>query len=234
MIILTIIERIFIGFSDRHLLAAITVFNAAIFVLSTDIQVPTQSRVYFKSISYFTTGGYLFTVLIAFTYSIALLGISKNFPFSCESLSSASNQVIETFTKPFKIGMDKANQIKEDTQMFFSSSLGDILTKPNQDNPSYLSQKITNYKSVMIDQVIQDNSSINMGICDYILQEITKRYDKPVFQFSVIVLMYLLFYPFLRIIFWIMSFIGLIIFKLLYLSKVYKIKKIKKEVEEIN
>lgn len=231
--IITLIWFIFVWFNDRHLLAWILLLNLSIFILHTDIEIPAQRRIFFNSTSFFTTWWYLFTVLIALTYSVTLLWISKDFPFSCDSLSNASNSVIETFTKPFKIWIDKANQLKDDAKSLFSSSIGEILSSPKKSESWFLWSKISDYKAVMIDQVIQDNTSINMWICDYILQEITKRYKNPVFQFSVILLMYLLFYPFLRIIFRLMSFIWLIIFKLLYLLKVYKIEKVKKEVEEI-
>lgn len=159
----------------------------------------------------------------------------SQFPFKCEDLSNASNSVVDFFTNPLKLWLETANQIKDDTQSFFDTSLWNTLWKTTSINAeTTVGSLINDYRERIVNQVVKDNKSINMWICDYVLWEINNRYNKPVFQFSLILLMYLLFYPFLRIIFWIMSIIWIVIFKILLWLKAYNIKKVLKEVEEIN
>lgn len=72
-----------------------------------------------------------------------------------------------------------------------------------------------------------------MGICDYVLGEMNKIYNVPGFKLSVIAMMFLLLYGFIRIEFWIMTGIAIILFKILYMFGIYHTKKVMKEVEEL-
>ena len=72
-----------------------------------------------------------------------------------------------------------------------------------------------------------------MGTCDYVLGEMNKIYSVPGFKVSVIALMFLVLYGFIRIEFWIMTGIAIIVFKTLYVCKVYRTKRVMKEVEEL-
>ena len=64
---------------------------------------------------------------------------------------------------------------------------------------------LNEYKKNLIDQAITDNKNVNMGICDYVLGQMNTIYNTPGFKVSVIVLMFLLLYGFIRIEFWIMT-----------------------------
>jgi len=65
------------------------------------------------------------------------------------------------------------------------------------------------------------------------LGEINNIYNTPGVKFSVIALLFLLLYGFIRIEFWVMTGIAIIFFKILYALRIYRIKKIMKEVEEL-
>lgn len=81
--------------------------------------------------------------------------------------------------------------------------------------------------------MIQENTLVNMGICDLVLNEIESRSDQTSFQLSVLILMFILLYPFVRLAFFVISFLSLIVFKILYWLKVYKVHTIEEEIEEI-
>lgn len=234
-IVLSILEFFLIWFDIWQYIASLSIFNLGIFAFIAYIEVPLKRKIWFNSMSYFTVWWYIFTVFTTITYSFALIGMYSQFPFKCEDLSIASNNVVDFFTNPFRLWLETANQIKVDTQSFFNASMENTILK-NTALPSQtkLWALINDYKVRILDQVVKDNKYINMWICDYVLWEINSRYNKPVFQFSLILLMYLLFYPFLRIIFRIMSIIWIIIFKILLWLKVYNIKIVLREVEEIN
>jgi hypothetical protein len=228
-------ESLILWFEIWQYLASLWIFNIWIIILISDLDIPLKQRISFNTISYFSIWWYLFTITTAITYSFALVWMYSQFPFNCNNLSSASDRIIWIFTQPLEKWIDKVNEIKNNTQQLLQDSLEKIIMKDMPKNVDLnISDFIVEYKQILIDQVIQDNSSINLWICEYILSEINKRYDKPVFQFSSILLMYLLFYPFLRIIYWIISLIWSVIFQLLFFLKVYKIEKIQKEIEELN
>lgn len=234
-LLLSIIESFLIWFDIWQYIASILALNLGIFAFIASIESPLKRNIWFNSLNYFTIWWYIFTIFTTITYSFALIWMYSQFPFKCEDLSKASTNVVDFFTKPFKIWLDTANQIKQNTQLFLEANIQNTFWKEISKMPdSKLTTMIKDYKKTMIDQVVKDNTSVNMWICDYVLWEINSRYNNPAFQFSLILLMYLLFYPFLRIIFWIMSIVSIIIFKILFWLKVYKIKKTVKEVEEIN
>lgn len=181
----------------------------------------------------------MFTVFITVAYSLFIIGYYEKFPFTCESLSEASNSVIDYVTKPFKLGIDEAKSIKESTQNFFSSKISDVVSvsegidiNTTTEWPKLL-EKLNVYKAQLIDQTIEDNTKVNMGICDYVLWEINNIYSTPGVKVSLIALLFLLLYGFIRIEFWIMTGIAVIVFKILFKLKVYKTKIIIKEIEEL-
>jgi hypothetical protein len=94
-------------------------------------------------------------------------------------------------------------------------------------------QKFNTFKKNLIDQTLKDNSTVNMGICDYLLGQMNQIYDNPAFKTSVILLMFLLLYGFVRIVFWVMTGIAFVIFKILFGLKVYHVHTVMKEVEDL-
>jgi len=234
-LIISIILSIIIWFEIWQYRVSILVFNVGILALIFNIQVPLKKEITFNTISYMSIWWYIFTVFVSITYSFALAWMYRQFPFSCEDLSKSSDSVIDFFVKPFKIWFQKAEEIKTQTQDFLTANLKDTIFKKIKisDNQTWSKNIIDEYRDIIINQVFEDNRSINIWICDYMLWEINKRYNKPAFQFSLIFLMYLLLYPFLRIIFWIMTAIWIFLFKILLKLNIYKIKKVLKEVEEL-
>ena len=181
----------------------------------------------------------MFTVFITIAYSLFIVGYYEKFPFTCQSLSEASNSVIDYVTKPLKLGIDEAKEIKENTESFFSSKLSDVVSvseniniKTTTEWPKLL-ERLSIYKTQLIDQTIEDNTKVNMWICDYVLWEINNMYSTPWVKASLIVLLFLLLYGFIRIEFWIMTGIAVIIFKLLFKINIYKTKQVIKEIEEL-
>lgn len=181
----------------------------------------------------------MFTVFITIAYSLFIVGYYEKFPFTCESLSAASNSVIDYFTKPFKLGINDAKDIKESTQNFFSSKLSDVVSvsenidiKTTSEWPKFL-ERLSIYKTQFIDNTIENNTKVNMWICDYVLWEINTIYSTPGVKITLIVLLFLLLYGFIRIEFFIMTGIAIVLFKLLFKLHIYKTKTVAKEIEEL-
>jgi len=237
MLIVSLIEILFAGIPNIFLIASMLTINIGIVMLANYLQSESDDKNTWSSWAYFNVGGYIFTVFITLSYSFFVLGYYAKFPFTCQDLSNASSRVVTVFTNPVTRSMEK---IRTDTNNFFNIKVKDIATigsdislNTEQSTYSKIIQTFNTYKKNLIDQTFKDNSTINLGICDYLLGQMNKIYDNPAFKASVILLMFFLLYGFIRIVFWVMTGIAFVIFKLLYGLKLYRIIKVLKEVEDL-
>lgn len=233
--------------SNIWLIFAVITLNSSLFALFYALDV-----VQFSSISYFLRGGYIFTLFITTTYSIALIGMFQEFPFTCEWLHGASNKLIEFVEKPFTFSVSTIDSLK--SKWDWTASLEDpeeIVTLDEKVKSVLLKAKNTDvaadsgtiwtpimlqfneWKSNAIDQIIWQQESYNVWMCDMLLEEINAKYDLKEFRLSAILLTYLLLFWFVRVAFFIMSFIWFLVFKVLYWVGLYKIVKVEKIVDEI-
>ncbi len=61
------------------------------------------------------------------------------------------------------------------------------------------------WKSNSVDQIVSQQESYSLGMCDMLLDEINAKYSLKEFKFSAILLIYLLLFGFVRVAFLIMS-----------------------------
>ncbi|MCX6825112.1 MAG: hypothetical protein NTY80_02695 [candidate division SR1 bacterium] len=237
MLIVSCIEGLFIGYSYILLITSLLCINSGIVMLAYFLQDESRGKIRFSSLGYFNVGGYIFTVFITIGYSFFVLGYYAKFPFTCQTLSDASSRVIHLFTNPVTSSVES---IKTNTNAVFNTKIKDIATigqnislQTKQSNYSMFIQQFNTYKKNIIDQTLKDNTAVNMGICDYLLGQMNQIYENPSFKTSVILLMFLIFYGFVRIVFWVMTGIAFILFKVLLASKAYHIKTALKEVEDL-
>jgi hypothetical protein len=216
--------------------------HVAIFMFIWYIDWSSNNVVVFDSWSYFTSWGYMFTVFVTISRSFALLGLYQKFPFTCQQLSDTSSRVIDFAAYPLKMSFNQANKLKAETKKLFSMKMWDVLldsqlisipTFPDKKEQWKFIDKMLAYKQKYLDQTMKENDSVNMGICDYLLDRVESVYQNTTVQISIIVTLFLLLYWFIRITFWVMTIIWFIIFKLLCLFKVYTFAKVVVEVDKI-
>lgn len=212
--------------------------NTAIGFLGNVLDGQTAKSTIFSAINYFSAGGYVFTMGITIAYSFVSIGLYNKFPLDCTELSNATNSVIEFVTKPLQLGRWQAQNIKENTASFFKSTIGDVINagktidlQSNAPANAGFIQTIKTRKENIINNTLKDNQELNKGICDFTLSIINEKMVSPGLQISVVVLIFLLIYPFMRLVFYIMSGIGFFLFEISYLSHLYKKTKIMKEIE---
>ena len=177
----------------------------------------------------------------------------QQFPFTCEWLNEASSKLFEFVEKPFLITFSKnwkngkwnkteipwedilhqapiENEVENEIEIVESNNLeisGDEkILKP-------VISKISEIKSLTIDQVLNEQEYYSSSMCEFLLDEINSNFWLENFKWSAILLIYLLLYWFIRISFWVMSGIAFIIFKILYRCRVYRISETTKKVDEI-
>lgn len=96
-----------------------------------------------------------------------------------------------------------------------------------------IAESLQVYKMRLFDQVVRDNTQVNNSICSILVQEISQRYNKPTFQFSVIMLLFILLYPFLRTFVWIIEGIAWLVLKILIATGAYRFSKNVREVDDV-
>lgn len=243
LFILSIIEIIFFGFNNMYITFSIVILNIWIFILADYLRNETVFKTKFSSWDYFVWWGYLFTVFLTLLYCFTLIWNYKIFPFTCQSLSDNSTRFVDIIAQPFKLWIQEASSIKSNLTNFLENNkLIDLITiwsaievtdKTNWSIYWWIVNKFEWYKQLMFDQVIQDKDLVNMWTCDFMLKEIQKRYNNPTFKFSVILLSFLLLYPFLRLATYIVNLIWYIVYNILKVFNIYRKKKVNKEIEEI-
>ncbi len=246
VILILIIFNLFLFFIlswdiNIWLIVSVFMFNFSLFALFHSLD-----TIEFSSISYFLKWWYIFTLFITITYSIALIWMFRQFPFTCEWLRDASNKLVEFVEKPFVMPAKKIQDTVSWKKQKYQTEIVDekvenivmwfkwVQLFADSGSVFYpIVWKINVWKENTIDQIVSDQESYSQGMCNMLLAEINEKYRLKEFWFSAVVLTYLLLFGFVRLSFFIMSFIWFLVFKLLYLVWLYKIKKVKKEVNEI-
>ena len=223
--------------SNAWLIVAVVTLNLSLLALFFSLK-----SVQFKSIFYFLRWWYIFTLFITTTYSVALMWMFQEFPLTCEWLQWASDKLIEFVETPFTFSVDRLWFMWGNwTNEILDEKVKDVLLKAKDteveaDSGSMWAPIIVQFndwKSNSVDQIIWQQESYSLGMCDMLLDEINAKYNLKEFKLSAILLIYLLLFGFVRVAFLIMSLAWFIIFKLLYLLWLYKIVKVKKSVYEI-
>lgn len=216
--------------------------HVAIFMFIWYIDGSSNNVVVFDSWSYFTSWGYMFTVFVTISWSFALLGLYQKFPFTCQQLSDISNNVIDYTSSPLRLSINKADEIKDKTAKFFSMKMwdlflnSDVLDKTvsvDKKNKENLINKALLYKQKYFDKTMEENDDVNMWMCDYLLDRVESVYQNTTFQVSIVILLFLLLYWFIRVTFWVMTIVGFLLFRLLCVFRVYGFEKVSVEVDKI-
>lgn len=224
------------------LMVSVFVFNFSLFALFYSL-----NTIEFNSVSYFLKWGYIFTLFITITYSLVLIWVFKQFPFTCEWLREMSNKLVEFVEEPFMMPARKIKEkVNSNKKEVFQTELVDEKVEDivlwfkwvtvSADFGTFLYpmvDKINIWKEKNIDQIMSDQEFYSEWMCNMLLTEINEKYRLKELWVSAVVLTYLLLFGFVRIAFFIISFIWFLLFKLLYFVWIYKIEKVKKQVDEI-
>lgn len=220
------------GHNNLQIILSIIVMNIGIIMLWYSLNPELKNKIKFDSVSYFLSWWYIFTVWVSIAFWLAIIWFYNKFPFTCQSLDESSDKVIDTVTRPFEIWLEEANKIKITTKEFFGYNVDDVLVLNQEINkkPSIY----WNITKQLVNQIQEENIETTMWICEYLLWKVNEKFDKPEYRISVSLLLFLLLYPFVRIVFRIMSFISYLLFKLCYITKIYEVEKIKTEVDKLD
>lgn len=210
--LLTLVERFFltmIGKSDLHIYLSLLVVNAGIVTILYMLHSEIQTRIDFSIFRYSFVWTYMFVIIITLCYALFILGNYKTFPYSCEMLAQKTSSVVNTFT----IGD------------FIQTTSGVQLVTTGEQKYTGWIQSVNEYKFLLIDQVVRDGKELNQWLCEYTLWIIQQKFTDSTFQFSLILLTFLLLSPFVTVVIYILSFLVYVFISLLYKLWIYTIEK---------
>lgn len=149
--------------------------------------------------AYFTSWGYIFTLITTIIFGFAVLGMNSKFPFTCDQISTRNKKIIQTSTDPF--GLIRENPEEPD----FEQNI--------EDESSLITAVRWTFKVNIREGFVETQKTINTKVCEAIIWQLETVYQNPVFQIWVIFWMYLLFYGVIRLLVWIVTLIGFSIFR---------------------
>ena len=231
--VLAIAMSMRLGNLDFWTILSILVLHVGIIMLRYYLRDELNNKIRFSSMQYFVSGWYIFTVFVTVGYGVALIGLYNTFPFTCEGLSASSNQVVDTVSKPFKLWLKEVWNLKDQTKIFFWAQVKDVVMLDQQLISTQNTSPLAWISNQLVGQIKAENVSTSMGICDYLLAKVNMEFGKPEFAASLILLLFLLLYPFIRIVFWVMSLIAFVVFKLCYLVGIYRVSLHQEDIEKI-
>jgi len=233
MSILAVAMVLWQGNMDFWTILSILVLHAGIVILWYYLKGELNNTIRFSSLQYFISWWYIFTVYITVWYGLALIGLYTTFPFTCEGLSTSSNTVVDTITRPLKLWLEEVWNLKNQAKIFFWAQVKDVVTLDQQFISTQNTSPLAWVSKWLVRQVQAENVSTSMGICDYLLTKVNMEFGKPEFAASLTLLLFLLLYPFVRIVFWTMSLIAFVVFKICYFVGAYKITTTQEKIEKI-
>ncbi|MDR0608275.1 MAG: hypothetical protein LBG52_08305 [Candidatus Peribacteria bacterium] len=217
LLLFTIGELIFFGGTTWHSYAEIVLFNLAIGLLLFFLFFQLKHRIHFSAFTYFTEGGYTIAATLTLFFSVLMLGKYSAIPFTCEDLIQFSDKLVgsEVFKKfvPSKTAShpqplpsfekSEVEQFFENTTTFFKSQIGEL------------------------------SDSVSKNSCEFLMGKLRTTQVHEGFQLAVLALMYFILIGIFKILLWMISVIGFLIFLLLKPLHIFTYEKVMIEKEMI-
>lgn len=230
--IATVVELWILPGTTRHLYVEVIVYNLTIILFFFFLFRQLRNSLSFSAFAYFTEGGYTIAALLTIFFSVVMLGKYSQIPFSCEDIDNFSTQLVEA---PIEILDSSKQSIKNVRTTLFPSSeltqetvivdLGDI-----QWNKSEVELFFEKSRDFLQTQAVELQGSVSKNSCEFVMTTLKKIQINEGFQLAVIVLMYFLLIGIFKILLWMISIIGFLIFLVLKPWKLYTYEK--KEIQK--
>lgn len=236
---------VFFQMFDLMKVVSVVVFHLALIILIRSVH---DHVVYHTKVSVrdIVQGwSYLFSLLMTVAYSMVVVYSYVTFPLTCEGLYAAVDTVTDKVTQPFSVSAQKIEQRKDNIMwtkdMTVQEAIGvesGVVASLEENDEKKLSAKgilwtLEKRKQTAVDKVVESNEKINRKICEVIVDRIKQWFENPIFQFSIVFVMFLLLGPLVRILLYLVEIVLFLLIKILLLTRVYRIYKVPVEVERI-
>lgn len=242
LLIATFLLSLVLGRNNLFQQGALVLFHSILFYMCWIFDDQLHNRLELSSRQIFQSGTFIASLGGTLMMVLLFMHNHQKFDVTCNDVRTTSESVIDQFKKPFRLGYDQVQSLKNSVTSIASTKIHNVLgvqvgSKKTPEVSSTISGGILGrfeyVKSLIIDQVVKDNSFVNQGVCELIVKQIQDKYTNPVFQTSVILLLFLLISPFVRLLIFIVATLSFIVFKILNLLRIYRFKKVQKLWEEL-
>lgn len=166
-------------------------------------------------------GMYLFTVFFTVSYSILMVGIVWRIPFDCESIAAGYEKVWWLVTNPIEKSRDKIQQ--------FIDKNATTIAK-DTDLPLWFLQELSDLE--LWDSLMGEREKINMSVCQTLFENIQSQFQKPGFQAAILLPLFLLVSPIIRLLLYILSAMTTLVIQIFIKTRIYRKRTVMREVEE--
>lgn len=234
--ILVITGFIMVDFNNVWLGISILLWHVALRSVIYSLENELLNSRRFNKRGFFQTWGVLFSVLFTLSFITAFIWRNQQFTLWCDEIISASTSVITYTQEKFNISIHQVDTWADDLVTYiWGPSIEDHENNETTtlQNTWGLIGTISMYKQQLIDATLSNQKDVNMKVCQVFIDQIRDLYEKPGFRVSVILLMFLVISPLLRLTLYVISGLNILLFMLLRKMKVYQLTKETVEVDKI-
>lgn len=185
---------------------------------------------------YFWAWAYVISIFLTLSLSLFLVNNYTKINFDCDKITHYYKNLVVKFQTPISeasdVWIDWLTNVLEWTMSNmsipgWSSSMVDASVLNS------IMESMKWYKENLINSVIEEQDSLNMAMCTHILDTIQEKAKKPGFRYSVVFLLFLLFFSVIRFAIFLLWFVNMFIFFLLYRLWIYRKAIVKKDCKEL-
>jgi len=232
VVIANVLFLAYLGLDNIFYTLGLVVLHLGILFLFLDIYEEVYNRIVINSWKIFTMWARMFSLTLSLTFALSFLGTYRTFNLTCDQIYDFIQKTSKVAANYFDMHLPT---IKKDVK------LKEVISKIWSWNvqPQFTGLKLSYlvkpdfWKSVVVNQIMENKKILDKNICQIIVSNIKEKYNRPGFQFTVMFLIFMLFYPLIRLVIFVLALINWIMFQLARFAKIYRYKKVVEEVEMI-
>jgi hypothetical protein len=230
LLALVILELLFFAGENWHSYLEILLFHAAIALMLYFLFIQLKTRIRFSAFSYFTEGGYAIAAILTLFFSVLMLGKYSQIPFSCDDIDNFPQSVIQAPAEQVTTNFNALKSWRTNTKHFLripsaASSNVSSVSSPTLAVPTPQKTEIELFfertKDFFTIQVLELQNSISKNSCEFVMQKLQVTQQSDGLQLAVLFLMYFLLIGVFKLLLWIVSCVGFIIFLIIKPFKWY-------------
>lgn len=186
---------------------------------------------------YFGVGAYIFSIFLTLALSLFLVNNYAKINFDCDKIVHYYKNLVITFQEPISnasdAGIDSLNGMLEWTLSNMSLPGGENVSLEGTSLMNSIMESLKSYKDDIIGSIIEEQDDLNMAMCSHVVDTIQERAKKPGFRYSIVFLLFILFFSVIRFGVFLLWLINMFIFMLLYRLWIYQKVVVKKDCKEL-
>ena len=223
---------------SRYLIAELVLFNVAIWTLLFLLDWQLDHLTDFSPLSYFTQWWFFIVSLLTIFFCVFMMWKYTQIPFTCDDIEKFPSKIAETTTNPLKNTRNKiVSRFKEDEEETLNIPDFYAIWNPMAKSTDLASaDAVENFfsglRNTIQTQTLDIQNQVSKSTCKTYLPLLQKTQKSWWIQIAWIVIGYLLLVWVFKILLWVVSVIGFVLFIILRIFGVYKYEKrmVEKEV----